>query len=65
MFEQLLDFICEKKIYTEVSGNTLGGTELILNKKDAVYTQKKVVFTSEMVKTIVFHSYDCTITLKH
>ena len=65
MFEQLLDFICEKKIYTEVSGNTLGGTETILVKDGAVYTQKNVVFIPDMVKFIKFHEFGCTITLKH
>lgn len=68
MFTHLLDFVCEKKIYTEVAGLTSPGSEKILAKSKEIvigYVQNKIIFTESMVKTILFHGNGCTITLKH
>lgn len=68
MFSHLLDFICEKGVYVEISGLTYPGSEKLLTKsKDIVmgYIQNKIIFTESMVKTITFHEKGCTIVLKH
>ena len=68
MYSRLLDLICEKKIYVDISGLTSAGSEKTLAKsKDIVmgYVQDRIIFTESMVKTILFHERGCTITLKH
>ena len=68
MFEQILNYLVKHKIYTVISGMSLAGTELILLKPTPdveIFSQKNVVFSPKMVKTILFHERGCTITLKH
>jgi len=68
MYADLLNYAVEKKVYAIISGLTQEGTELTLVKSKNtvdVYIQNEVIFTSHMVKNIIFHEHGCTITLKH
>lgn len=70
MFEYLLDYICEKSVYTEVKGMTPTGAEKILRKDsgsnpDVYKMGDSVVFVQDMVGSILFHKNGCTITLKN
>ena len=67
MFEDLLKYIVEKKIYTELKGITSPGTEKILFSLETVengYIQGSAIFSSKMVSSILFHQNGCTIVLK-
>ena len=69
MFNDLLEYICKKKVYAEIKGMTSAGTEKILTQSSALpgaFLQgKTTVFYSHMVSTILFHEKGCTIVLKH
>ncbi len=67
MYKDLLDYIVSKKVFADIKGMTPAGTEKILAKNEAAdcYRQKDIVFTAEMVDTILFHKHGCTIVLKH
>jgi hypothetical protein len=67
MFVDLLDYIIQKKVFAEIKGITMAGTEKILeHHEDGIcYRQKNVVFTAMMVDSILFHQKGCTIVLKH
>ena len=68
MYKLLLDFIVEHKIFVEIKGISLAGTEKTLVKSSDVidaYVQKNCIFTGAMVHTVLFHENGCTIVLKH
>jgi len=77
MFEDILEYIVGKGVYTEIKGVTTAGTEKIIkkgayvqqDKEHAIFYQElstgeHAVFSTNSVDTILFHERGCTITLK-